>query len=67
MTTETAMPRPGCFGSPTCFTPIGLPCTSCPFKEDCGEISERVAMALRAKYGIAELIGARGRPKGDKA
>lgn len=57
----TTMPRPGCFGSPTCHNPGQAPCTQCPFQATCAQVSKRVAIGLRRKYGIEPLLSKRGR------
>lgn len=62
MTTPTAaMPRPGCYGSPTCHNAVAALCARCPFQQSCGAIADRVAIGLRRKYGIDSLLG-RTRP-----
>lgn len=56
MMTSTALPPPGCFGSPTCHAATSLPCAQCPFEASCGPIAARVAEGLRRKYGIDLLL-----------
>lgn len=56
MTNTSAMPPPGCFGSPTCHAATALPCAQCPFEASCGPIAARVAEGLRRKYGIDTLL-----------
>lgn len=53
--------RPGCFGSPLCYSDVSLPCTLCPHKDGCGQVAEQTATELRDTYGIKEALVAANR------
>jgi hypothetical protein len=48
--------KPGCFGSPLCYSPAAELCSVCVFSDECEGASEARSQRLVAKYGVKDIL-----------
>lgn len=48
--------KPGCFGSPLCYSEKSPLCKQCVYRDECGPASEARSKVLMERFGIAPLL-----------
>lgn len=53
---SNTLAKPGCFGSPLCYSDMTSLCKACVFNSECSASAEARSTRLMAKYGIKDIF-----------